>query len=127
MVCFAALVLERSLIDPEGAASALSGMDFQLLKLLVEHPGEVLDRSRLAEVTRGRDLGPLARSLDVQVSRLRQRLRAGRRLAGGGGGRALLQREGVRGRGPVGIRAGAVRLRLQHRQPQQEEYHPEYS
>ncbi len=67
-------VLERSLIDPEGAASALSGMDFQLLKLLVEHPGEVLDRSRLAEVTRGRDLGPLDRSLDVQVSRLRQRL-----------------------------------------------------
>jgi two-component system OmpR family response regulator len=67
-------VLERSLIDPEGTASALSGMDFQLLKLLVEHPGEVLDRTRLAEVTRGRDLGPLDRSLDVQVSRLRQRL-----------------------------------------------------
>ena len=67
-------LLERSLVDPDGAASALSGMDFQLLKLLVEHPGEVLDRSRLAEVTRGRDLGPLDRSLDVQVSRLRQRL-----------------------------------------------------
>jgi two-component system OmpR family response regulator len=67
-------ILERSLIDPTGEASALSGMDFQLLKLLVEHPGEVLDRSRLAEVTRGRDLGPLDRSLDVQVSRLRQRL-----------------------------------------------------
>jgi DNA-binding response OmpR family regulator len=67
-------LLERSLIDPDGTATALSGMDFQLLKLLVEHPGEVLDRSRLAEVTRGRDLGPLDRSLDVQVSRLRQRL-----------------------------------------------------
>ncbi|MDC8783588.1 response regulator [Roseateles koreensis] len=67
-------ILERSLIDPDGVSSALSGMDFQLLKLLVEHPGEVLDRSRLAEVTRGRDLGPLDRSLDVQVSRLRQRL-----------------------------------------------------
>eukprot|EP01031_Cornospumella_fuschlensis_P001367 gene1367-1702_t len=52
-------LLERSLIDPDGTATALSGMDFQLLKLLVEHPGEVLDRSRLAEVTRGRDLGPL--------------------------------------------------------------------
>lgn len=67
-------VLERSLIDPDGSSSTLSGMDFQLLKLLVENPGEVLDRSRLAEVTRGRDLGPLDRSLDVQVSRLRQRL-----------------------------------------------------
>lgn len=68
-------VLERSLLDPDGQASPLSGMDFQLLKLLVEHPGQVLDRSRLAEVTRGRDLGPLDRSLDVQISRLRQRLR----------------------------------------------------
>lgn len=67
-------VLERSLIEPDGKVGPLSGMDFQLLKLLVEHPGEVLDRGRLAEVTRGRDLGPLDRSLDVQVSRLRQRL-----------------------------------------------------
>ena len=74
-------LLERSLIDPDGASSALSGMDFQLLKLLVEHPGEVLDRSRLAEVTRGRDLGPLDRSLDVQVSRLRQRLQGRRQAA----------------------------------------------
>ena len=67
-------VLERSLLDPNGESSALSGMDFQLLKLMVEHPGEVLERSRLAEATRGRELGPLDRSLDVQVSRLRQRL-----------------------------------------------------
>ncbi len=66
--------LERSLIDAQGQAAALTGMDFQLLKLLVEHPGEVIDRARLAEVTRGRDLGPLDRSLDVQISRLRQRL-----------------------------------------------------
>ena len=49
-------------------------MDFNLLRFFAEHAGETLDRSRLMEQTRGRDLGPLDRSLDVQISRLRQRL-----------------------------------------------------
>ncbi|MCW7538988.1 response regulator transcription factor [Aquabacterium sp. A7-Y] len=66
--------LERALIAPDGSSSDLTGMDYQLLKLFLDHPGEVLDRNRLAEATRGRDLGPLDRALDVQVSRLRQRL-----------------------------------------------------
>ncbi|MBM3117081.1 response regulator [Jeongeupia naejangsanensis] len=66
--------LERTLTGPDGETVKLTGLDFQLLKLLVERPGEILDRSWLAESTRGRDLGPLDRSLDVQISRLRQRL-----------------------------------------------------
>ncbi|KAF0813959.1 Transcriptional regulatory protein OmpR [Andreprevotia sp. IGB-42] len=66
--------LERTLTDPGGETVKLTGLDFQLLRYFVEHPGEVLDRTVLAEETRGRDLGPLDRSLDVQVSRLRQRL-----------------------------------------------------
>ncbi len=66
--------VERTLSDPTGETVKLTGLDFQLLKYLVEHPGEILDRSVLAEETRGRDLGPLDRSLDVQISRLRQRL-----------------------------------------------------
>jgi DNA-binding response OmpR family regulator len=65
---------ERRLTDPQGDEVTLTGMDFSLLKLFLENPGEVLDRSRLMEATRGRDLGPLDRSLDVQISRLRQRL-----------------------------------------------------
>jgi two-component system, OmpR family, response regulator len=67
-------LLERTLAAPDGEAVALTGMDFTLLKTFLEHPGEVLDRTRLMEETRGRDLGPLDRSLDVQISRLRQRL-----------------------------------------------------
>ena len=67
-------LVERALSSPAGEAVALTGMDFSLLKLMLEHPGEVLDRTRLMEETRGRDLGPLDRSLDVQMSRLRQRL-----------------------------------------------------
>lgn len=66
--------LERTLKDAEGEIVALTGMDFDLLRLFAEHAGEILDRARLMEQTRGRDLGPADRSLDVQVSRLRQRL-----------------------------------------------------
>jgi len=66
--------LERTLVNPQGEAVVLTGMDFDLLRIFVEHAGQVLDRARLMEQTRGRDLGPTDRSLDVQVSRLRQRL-----------------------------------------------------
>jgi DNA-binding response OmpR family regulator len=65
---------ERSVIDANGQLVALTGLDFQLLKYFVEHPGEILDRTILAEQTRGRDAGPLDRSLDVQISRMRLRL-----------------------------------------------------
>ncbi|WP_374565348.1 response regulator [Ideonella sp.] len=66
--------LERTLAAPDGEKVTLTAMDFDLLRLFAEHSGEVLDRARLMEQTRGRDLGPTDRSLDVQVSRLRQRL-----------------------------------------------------
>jgi two-component system OmpR family response regulator len=67
-------LLERTVLDSAGQPLALTGLDFQLLKYFVEHPGEVLDRSVLCEQTRGRDAGPLDRSLDVQISRMRLRL-----------------------------------------------------
>ena len=65
---------ERKVLDPDGVQVALTGLDFQLLKYFVEHPGIILDRGLLCEETRGRDVGPTDRSLDVQVSRLRLRL-----------------------------------------------------
>ena len=67
-------VVERTVVDADGQLVPLTGLDFQLLKYLVEHPGEILDRTALFEETRGRDLGPLDRSLDVQISKLRLRL-----------------------------------------------------
>lgn len=67
-------LLERVVTDSAGAPVPLTGMDYQLLKYFVEHPGDILDRSVLCEQTRGRDAGPLDRSLDVQISKLRLRL-----------------------------------------------------
>lgn len=67
-------LVERRLNTAQGEHVVLTSMDFNLLRYFAEHAGETLERSRLMEQTRGRDLGPLDRSLDVQVSRLRQRL-----------------------------------------------------
>lgn len=65
----------RTLTDPDGEVIALSGGEYQLLVYLVERAGAIVDRTQLAEATRGRDPGPLDRYLDVQISRLRSRLK----------------------------------------------------
>lgn len=65
---------QRLLTHGAGERVILTSMDFNLLRIFAEHAGETLERGRLMELTRGRDLGPLDRSLDVQISRLRQRL-----------------------------------------------------
>lgn len=69
--------VERTVTDAQGELVALTGLDFQLLRYFVERPGTVLDRNVLCEETRGRDAGPLDRTLDVQISRLRLRLNDG--------------------------------------------------
>lgn len=67
-------LLERTVTDSTGALVPLTGLDYQLLKYFVEHPGAILDRNVLCEQTRGRDVGAAGRSLDVQISKLRLRL-----------------------------------------------------
>ncbi|NVK41369.1 MAG: response regulator [Oceanospirillaceae bacterium] len=67
-------MVQRRLLDAQGAPVTLSGAEYDLLRLLLEHAGEVLSRDRIAEATRGRDNLPMDRFIDVQVSRLRQRL-----------------------------------------------------
>ncbi|MGC3619680.1 winged helix-turn-helix domain-containing protein, partial [Pseudomonas aeruginosa] len=49
--------------------------DFALLKLFLDHPQQILDRDTFANATRGREVLPLERIVDLAVSRLRQRLR----------------------------------------------------
>jgi two-component system OmpR family response regulator len=65
----------RQLVAPDGVVVALSGAEFRLLSAFVEHPNRVLDRNQLMDLTVGRDGTPFDRSIDVQVSRLRVRLR----------------------------------------------------
>ena len=67
-------ILAHELIDENGQSTALSGADFGLLQLFLNHPNQVLDRDTISDVTRGRESMPLDRVVDVAVSRLRQRL-----------------------------------------------------
>jgi two-component system, OmpR family, response regulator len=64
----------RHLINPEGVVVALSGAEFRLLKIFLEHANRVLSRDQLLNLTQGRDADPFDRSIDLQISRLRQKL-----------------------------------------------------
>lgn len=63
------------LFHADGEEVILSGADFALLKLFLDHPQQILDRDTIGNATRGRELMPLDRIIDMAVSRLRQRLR----------------------------------------------------
>jgi DNA-binding response OmpR family regulator len=52
----------------------LTGAEFELLGLLVRNRGRVLSRDRILDQTRGVDWDAYDRSIDVLVSRLRQKL-----------------------------------------------------
>ena len=52
----------------------LTGAEFDLLSLLVRHRGRVLSRDRIMDETRGVDWEAFDRSVDVLISRLRQKL-----------------------------------------------------
>jgi two-component system OmpR family response regulator len=64
----------RHLLDAEGTAVALSGAEFRLLRVFLDHPQRVLNRDQLLNLTQGREADPFDRSIDLLVSRLRQRL-----------------------------------------------------
>lgn len=66
----------RQLQTSEGLVVPLSGAEYRLLRIFLHSAGKVLSRDQLTEMLRGRENNlPFDRSLDVQVSRLRQRLR----------------------------------------------------
>ena len=65
----------RHLLDAEGTIVALSGAEYRLLRVFLDHPQRVLNRDQLLNLTQGRDADFFGRSIDLLVSRLRQRLR----------------------------------------------------
>ncbi len=58
----------------DGRALELTAAEFELLGLLLRSKGRVLSRDRILEATRGLDWEAYDRSIDVLVSRLRQKL-----------------------------------------------------
>lgn len=64
----------RVLTGADGVATPLSGAEYRLLRILLDHPNRVLNRDQLVELIHGREAEPYDRAIDVQISRLRQRL-----------------------------------------------------
>ena len=69
----------RHLLDADDTAYPLSGAEFRLLRVFIDHPQRVLSRDQLLNLTQGRDAELFDRSIDLLVSRLRQRLGDGAR------------------------------------------------
>ncbi|WP_089174499.1 response regulator [Bosea sp. AS-1] len=65
----------RHLLDGDGTAVALSGAEYRLLRVFLDHPQRVLSRDQLLNLTQGREAELFDRSIDLLVSRVRQRLR----------------------------------------------------
>jgi DNA-binding response OmpR family regulator len=64
----------RHLLDRDGTVVTLSGAEYRLLRVFLDHPQRVLNRDQLLNLTQGRDADLFDRSIDLLVSRLRQRL-----------------------------------------------------
>ena len=64
----------RRLISPANMEISLSAGEFNLLATFLKSPMRVLSRDQLLEVTRNRTGGPFDRSVDIQVSRIRQKI-----------------------------------------------------
>lgn len=66
--------IARHLIDANDTVVTLSGAEYRLLQVFIEHPQKVLNRDQLLNLTQGRDAELFERSIDLLVSRLRQHL-----------------------------------------------------
>ncbi|MGZ3238538.1 MAG: response regulator [Burkholderiaceae bacterium] len=64
----------RHLLDASGTMVSLSGAEYRLLRVFLDHPQRVLNRDQLLNLTQGREAELFDRSIDLLVSRLRQRL-----------------------------------------------------
>lgn len=53
---------------------ALTNGEFNLLRVLLEHPNQVLSRDHLISLLKGYDRSPFDRSIDIRVTRLRRKI-----------------------------------------------------
>ncbi|WP_323055751.1 response regulator [Paucibacter sp. PLA-PC-4] len=67
--------IARHLVDAQDVVVPLSGAEYRLLRVFLDHPQKVLSRDQLLSLTQGREAELFERSIDLLISRLRQRLR----------------------------------------------------
>jgi two-component system phosphate regulon response regulator OmpR len=66
----------HQLTDARGEDLPLTGMEFDLLRVFVERPNQVLSRDQLLTHTRNREWEPFDRSIDIRIARLRKKIEA---------------------------------------------------
>lgn len=64
----------RQLFNPHKVRIALTSAEYDLLCVFSEHPGRVLSRERLLELTQGPGASSQERSIDILISRLRLKI-----------------------------------------------------
>jgi two-component system OmpR family response regulator len=64
----------RQVRDPSGARVAMTTAEFDLLLVFCRNPGKILSREQLLANTHAGLAGPIDRSVDVHVRRLRQKI-----------------------------------------------------
>ena len=64
----------HQLVSSQAVVVTLSGAEFRLLQVFLTHPNRVLTRDQLMDLLQGRDADHFDRSIDLRVSRLRQKL-----------------------------------------------------
>lgn len=64
----------RHLVDPDDRVVVLSGAEFRLLRVFIAHANKVLSREQLVALSSGRNYEAQDRAIDLQVSRLRNKL-----------------------------------------------------
>lgn len=77
LLCFGELVIDTGLRQANlgGVDVHLSAMEYQLLELLVRNTGKTQSRDDILNALRGTDSDLYTRSVDIAVSRLRQKLK----------------------------------------------------
>lgn len=64
----------RQLHDPEGAQVSMTTAEFDLLLAFCLNPNKVLTREQLLSMTHAGSAGPVERSIDAHISRVRQKI-----------------------------------------------------
>lgn len=66
--------VRRRLVNPDGIDVTLTGGEYDLLQVLLDRSTRVVSREMVLDLVSGRQAGPLDRSVDVAISRLRRKL-----------------------------------------------------
>lgn len=66
----------HQLFDGGGEEVPITTMEYELLRIFVEHPNKVLTRDQILTLTRNREWEPFDRSIDIRIARLRRKIEA---------------------------------------------------